>query len=74
MSDERGTLREIAWLEVFPGLKLFSALRMAFNFRTLLLATVALVLARMGRELSSLLMAKLFQFPSLALGLLADLL
>ncbi len=43
MSDEHGTLREIAWLEVFPGLKLFSALRMAFNFRALLLAAVAVI-------------------------------
>jgi hypothetical protein len=42
MSEDRGTLRSIAWQEAFPGLALFSALRMALNIRALLLAAVAI--------------------------------
>jgi hypothetical protein len=42
MSDDRRTLRAIAWREVFPALHLFSALRMALNFRALVLAAIAL--------------------------------
>ncbi|MBI3837050.1 MAG: hypothetical protein HY288_03845 [Planctomycetia bacterium] len=42
MVEDRGTLRAIAWQEAFPGLALFSALRMALNIRALLLAAVAI--------------------------------
>jgi hypothetical protein len=40
MAEDR-TLRAIAWQQVFPGLRLFSALRVALNFKSLLLAAIA---------------------------------
>ncbi len=43
MSQDRGPLRAIDWQEVFPALRLFSALRMAVNFRALVLAAIALM-------------------------------
>ncbi len=48
MAEERGTLRAIAWQETFPALRLFSALRMALNFRILVLAALGLVLTSAG--------------------------
>lgn len=48
MADDRGEIRSIAWLEVFPGLRLFSALRMAMSFKALVLGAVALVLTAAG--------------------------
>jgi hypothetical protein len=41
MSDNRGTVRTVAWRQVFPSLRLFSAIRMALNFKALLLAAIA---------------------------------
>ncbi|MEX0677197.1 MAG: hypothetical protein WD063_08990 [Pirellulales bacterium] len=41
MADDHGTLRAIAWQQVFPSLRLFSALRMALNFKALVLAAIA---------------------------------
>lgn len=48
MADDRGTtrnstIRSIAWLDVFPPLRLFAAIRMALSFKVLLLAALALV-------------------------------
>lgn len=43
MSQGRGTVREIAWNEVFPWLILLRTLRLAINFRILLLAALALL-------------------------------
>jgi hypothetical protein len=42
MAADRVTLRDVEWMEVFPALRLFSALRMALNFRALLLAAIAI--------------------------------
>lgn len=42
MVEDRQALRSIAWLEVFPSLRLFSALRLALNFRALVLAAIAI--------------------------------
>jgi hypothetical protein len=41
MAEDRITLRAIAWQQVFPSLRLFSALRMALNFKALVLAAIA---------------------------------
>ncbi|MEX0978165.1 MAG: hypothetical protein WDZ48_04910, partial [Pirellulales bacterium] len=41
MADDRGTIRAIAWEQVFPSLRLFSALRMALNVKALVLAAIA---------------------------------
>jgi hypothetical protein len=41
MADDRSTVRAIAWEQVFPSLRLFSALRMALNFKALVLAAIA---------------------------------
>jgi len=43
MSDDQRTIRAVAWLELFPALRLLSALRMAINSRALVLAAMALV-------------------------------
>ena len=40
-SQERSTIRSIAWQQVFPSLRLLTAIRMALNFKALLLAAVA---------------------------------
>ena len=42
MAEDRSTLRDVDWLEVFPALRLFWALRLAINFRALVLAAIAL--------------------------------
>lgn len=41
MAEDRDTVRTIAWQQVFPWLRLFSALRMALNFKALVLAAIA---------------------------------
>ncbi len=41
MADERGTIRSIAWHQVFPSLRILAAVRMALNFKALLLASLA---------------------------------
>jgi hypothetical protein len=41
MAEDRGTVRAIAWEQVFPSLRLVSALRMALNFKALVLAAIA---------------------------------
>ncbi len=43
MSEERGAIRSIAWRHVFPSLRLFSAVRLALNFKALLLAAIGTV-------------------------------
>jgi hypothetical protein len=43
MTQDRETLRAVAWQEIFPVLHLFSALRIALHFRLLVLAALALV-------------------------------
>ena len=48
MSDDRETIRSIAWREVFPGLHLFSALRIAFGFRALVLAALGIIFTVAG--------------------------
>jgi hypothetical protein len=42
MTDERGTIRSIAWHQVFPALRVLAAVRMALNFKALLLAAIAI--------------------------------
>lgn len=39
--DRRDTIRAIDWQRVFPALRIFSAVRMALNFKALLLAAIA---------------------------------
>lgn len=51
MTDDRDTIRSVAWREVFPGLHLFSALRMALSFRALVLSAIALVATSAGWRL-----------------------
>ena len=58
MTEDRGTLRAVAWQELFPGLALFSAVRMALGFRSLLLAAVALVGTAAGWRVCGELMSK----------------
>ena len=48
MIAETGQVREIAWREVFPWLRIFTALRLAFQPAKLLLATVGVVLTSGG--------------------------
>lgn len=48
MLDDRGTLREIAWRELFPWLILFRTVRSALDPRKLLLAALALVITAVG--------------------------
>jgi hypothetical protein len=47
MSD-RDTVRSVDWREVIPALHLFSALRIALNFRNLLLAALAIIFTLAG--------------------------
>ncbi len=54
MSEDRGTVRAVAWLELFPALSLFSALRMGLNIRALLLAAIAIVGTSAGWRLCGL--------------------
>lgn len=48
MSDEPGTLRKIVWHEVFPGVILFHALRLAVSMRVLVLAALGLFITAAG--------------------------
>ncbi|HEX3727582.1 MAG TPA: hypothetical protein VHV08_15115 [Pirellulales bacterium] len=48
MPDDRDTFRAVAWREVFPGLHLLSAVRLALNFRAMTLALLAIVLTSAG--------------------------
>jgi hypothetical protein len=41
MAEDRVALRAVAWQQVFPSLRLFSALWMALNFKALVLAAIA---------------------------------
>lgn len=41
MADDRGTIRSIAWHQVFPALRILTAVRMALNFKALLLGAIA---------------------------------
>lgn len=43
MSDQPAALRKVVWHELFPGAILFRALRLAINFRILLLAALGIV-------------------------------
>ena len=51
MADERGTLREIAWLELCPWLSLVRAVRLAFAPRMILLGAAGLVAMTFGWRL-----------------------
>ena len=42
MAEQRVTVRSIAWQQVFPSLRLLAALRMALNFKALVLAAIAI--------------------------------
>jgi hypothetical protein len=57
MAEERPTLRSVDWLELFPALRLFSALRMALNFRALVLAALALAGVAAGWRLCGVIFA-----------------
>ena len=48
MPSDRGTVREIAWSEVFPWVSLFSTLRLAIHYRALILAALGLVVMTGG--------------------------
>jgi hypothetical protein len=48
MSQGNDTLRQVSWLEVFPGLRLFSALWIALHHRAMILAVLGLVLTTTG--------------------------
>ncbi len=48
MADDRGPVREIAWVEVFPWLSLLRAIRVALDIRKLLVAAVGLLLMAAG--------------------------
>lgn len=44
VDEEKGTLRVVAWLEIFPWLTIFRTFRLAIGIRVLLLAAVAVFL------------------------------
>jgi len=46
--EESGTLRSVAWAEVFPWLILFRSFRLAIGFRSLVLAAVGSLLMVTG--------------------------
>ncbi len=48
MPDDRGTIRQVAWTELFPWLELLRAFRLATQARLLLLAAVAVMLTFAG--------------------------
>jgi hypothetical protein len=48
MTDDGETVRSIAWLELFPSLHLFKALRIALRFRALLLAALGIIFTVAG--------------------------
>ena len=48
MTEDRHVLREIAWQEVFPGLMLFSAWKIAISLRALVLASLGVLATSLG--------------------------
>jgi len=48
MPDDRGTIRQVAWTELFPWLELVRTFRLAIQARFLLLAAVGLLLTFAG--------------------------
>lgn len=48
MANDRGIVREIAWREVFPVLRLSSAVRLATRFRMLFLAALGMLTTMFG--------------------------
>src|SRR3990172_1801536 len=48
LDDNGGTLRAVAWSEIFPWLKLLRCFRLAIRFRLLLLSAVAVLLTFSG--------------------------
>ncbi|MFH1265026.1 MAG: hypothetical protein ABIK89_04820 [Planctomycetota bacterium] len=48
LDDDGGTLRAVAWTEIFPWLKLFRCFRLAIRLRLLLLSAVAILLTFSG--------------------------
>jgi len=48
IDEDRGTVRAVAWSELFPWLKLLRAFRLAIGFRVLLLSAVAVLLTMSG--------------------------
>ncbi len=48
MADDRGTLRQVAWFDLFPSLTLVRAVRVAFAPRLILLAALGLVATTAG--------------------------
>jgi hypothetical protein len=42
MAEDRGTLRSVAWQQIFPSLRLLGAIRMALNMKALLLGAIAM--------------------------------
>ncbi|MGD9721101.1 MAG: hypothetical protein AB7O59_03485 [Pirellulales bacterium] len=59
MTQDRDTVRSVAWAEVFPVLQLLGAPRIALSFRVLLLAAIALVGTAAGWRL----LGELFHDP-----------
>ncbi len=54
IDEDRGTVRAVAWWEVFPWLNLLRAFRLAIGFRVLLLSAVAILLTVAGWKLVAL--------------------
>ena len=48
MADDRGTLRQIAWLDLFPWLSLARSVRVAAAPRLIFLAAMGLVATQLG--------------------------
>ena len=48
MNEDRQVLREIAWQEIFPGVLLLSAWKVAINLRALMIAALALLAMWLG--------------------------
>ena len=48
LDGDNGTLRRVAWSEIFPWLSIFRTFRLAISLRVLLLAAVALLLTATG--------------------------
>lgn len=55
IEDDRGTLRAVAWSELFPWLILFRCFRISIGLRPLLISSVAAVLTVLGWSLFGLL-------------------
>ena len=48
MAEDRSVIRHIAWQDVFPATFLVSAIRLALNVRSLVFATLGLVVMTAG--------------------------